>query len=150
MAIDKEIMDIIKQQKKPLPDTSEVNEEKLMPEVDGTDKTNCIEINGKLVEIHPTKLKYFRNNTVSFYHVIDTVPLPTIYQMTEENAGIDGDKAVLTFLTAVLDDEKFAKKIYLKLDAGHLLKIVEIFKRVNGIDTREEHQKNARATRGKE
>lgn len=149
MALDKEMIGLIKQSKA-LPDTSEVNEEKPVPEADGIDKTNCFELDGKLVEVHPTKLKYFRNNTVSFYHVIDTVPLPTIYQMNESNAGIDGDKAILTFLCAVFDDVKFAERIYRKLDAGQLLEIVRLFKKVNGIDVREENQKNARATRGKE
>ena len=148
MAIDKEIVGLIKQTKT-LPDVSEVKEEKELPEANNTDKNNCFEVDGKLVEVHPTKLKYFRNNTVSFYHVIDTVPLPTIYQMNEQNAGIDGDKAILTFLCAVFDDVKFAERLYKKLDAGQLLEIVKLFKKVNGIDTREENQKNALATREK-
>jgi len=147
MDINKDALDIINKRKN-LPATKE-EEEKKLPEIDGPDKTNCIEVEGKFIEIEPTMLKYFRNNSVSFYHIIDTVPLTTIYQMTEENSGIDGDAMVLTFVAAVLNDKRLAKAIYEKLDAGQLLKMVEIFKRVNGIDTREANSKNASATRGK-
>lgn len=147
MAINKDALDIINKRKN-LPETKEaINKD--LPEIDGPDKSNCIEVEGKLIEIQPTMLKYFRNNAASFYHVIDTVPLPTIFQMTEENSGIDGDTMVLTFIAAVLNDKRMAKAIYEKLDAGQLLKLVEIFKRVNGIDTREVNSKNASATRGK-
>lgn len=147
MGINKEALDIINKRKNMPVTKEEVTKE--LPDVEGPDRTNCIEVEGKLIEIEPTMLKYFRNNSVSFYHIIDTVPLPTIFQMTEENSGIDGDAMVLTFIAAVLDDKRLAKAIYEKLDAGQLLKLVEIFKRVNGIDTRENNSKNGSATRGK-
>lgn len=150
MAVDNDIIAFLNQQRKPVPEPDpKLNEEKPVPDVEAPDKKHSIEIDGKVIEIKPTLLKYFRNNMVSFYNIIDTVPLPTIYQMTEENSGIDGDKSILTFISAVLDDPKLAKKIYEKMDAGQLFEIVSKFKEINGIQSREEARKNALATRGK-
>lgn len=108
---------------------------------------NCIEIEGKYVEIKPTLLKYFANNAVSFYHILDTVPLPQIYMMSEEKNQIDGEVAILTFVSAVLDDPVLAKRIYRKMDAGQLLQMLKIFKRLNGIEEREEATKKAAAVK---
>lgn len=150
MAVDNDVIAFLNQQRKPVPEPDpKLNEEKPVPDVEAPDKKHSIEIDGKVIEIKPTLLKYFRNNMVSFYNIIDTVPLPTIYQMTEENSGIDGDKSILTFISAVLDDPKLAKKIYEKMDAGQLFEIVSKFKEINGIQSREEARKNALATRGK-
>lgn len=121
--------------------------EKPLPDL--IDENNCITIDGKLIEIKPTLLKYFRNNSVSFYRVLDNIPLPEIFMMTEERNGVNGDEAVLTFVSAVLDDAKLAKRIYNNLDGEQLMRMVEIFKRLNGISDKEEKQKNALATKVK-
>lgn len=148
METDKEIFERLKKNR-PLPKVDEA----VTAEVDVpdpiVDENNCITVEGKLIEIKPTLLKYFRNNSVSFYRVLDTIPLPEIYRMTEEKSGIDGDAAVLTFVSAVLDDPKLAKRIYPLMDAGQLMRLVEIFKRLNGISDKEEKQKNALAAKAK-
>lgn len=147
MEKDKEILARLKQSA-PLPNVEPVvNKELDIPDI--VDDSNCINVKGKLVAIKPTLLKYFRNNSVSFYRILDNVPLPEIYMMTEERNGIDGDAAVLTFLSAVLDDPKLAKQIYPLLDASHIMKILEIFKRLNGIADKEEKSKNVGATKAK-
>ncbi len=144
---DKEIMKRLKAERE-LPDVTPI----LNQETELTDKVNeenCIEVNGKHIEIKPTLLKYFANNSVSFYQILDTVPLPQIYAMTEEQNNLDGETAILTFVSAVLDDPKLAKRIYREMDAGQLLRLVSIFKRLNGIESREEAAKKAAAARAK-
>ena len=149
MVKDKDIAAILKQAKKVPEVKEEVEKEKPVPEIEGPKDDNCVSVDGKLIEIKPTLLKYFRNNAVSFYRVIDSAPLPMIYQMTEETNGIDGDTAVLTFISAVLDDAKLAKKIYTQIDSEQLYRIVSIFKKLNGISDREEKSKNVQAAKGK-
>lgn len=144
---DKEIMARLKAQKE-LPDVEPiVNAETELKEP--TNDENCIMVNGKPIEIKPTKLRYFANNSVSFYRILDTVPLPQIYMMTDEENGLDGETAILTFVAAVLDDLKLAKRIYREMDASQLLRLVEIFKRLNGIESREEAAKKATAAKAK-
>jgi len=144
---DKEILERLKK-KATMPNVESALEKEVeLPDL--TDETNCIRVGDKLIEIKPTLLKYFRNNSVSFYKIIDTVPLADIYMMTEEKDGIDGDAAILTFISAVLDDAALAKRIYNNMDAGELMRLVEIFKRLNGISDKEEKRKNALATKAK-
>lgn len=150
MAVDNDIIAFLNQQRKPVPEPDpKLNEEKPVPDVEAPDKKHSIEIDGKVIEIKPTLLKYFRNEMVKSYRLLDRYPLDMIMEMTEENNNLDGDKSIITFLSAVLDDPKLAKKIYDKMDTEQLYEVVRIFKDVNGISTREDSLKNALATRGK-
>ena len=114
-----------------------------LPEVGNTE--NMIELGGKKIEIKPTKLKYHRNNTAYFYRVIRSVPLPDIMAMPAGTFGDDrdGDKALMDWLIAALDDEDIVVENYDEMDTGMIERILEIFVRVNKIDEKEAAQKNA-------
>lgn len=131
-----------------VPDVGEILDY-VPPVKDNVDVNNCIEVEGKLIEIKPTQLKYFANNSVGFYRILEVTPLPQIYMLTEKENNLDGNSAVLVFLSAVLDDAKLAKRIYMKLDSAQLYKALEIFKRLNRITEMEESAKKLEATRAK-
>ena len=116
---------------------------KEMPDVGKPE--NTVLIGKKLVEIKPTKLKYHRNNVASFYKIVDIVPLPDIMAMGEGTFGDDrdGDKALMDWLIAATDDEKLIFENYNDMSTETIEKILEIFKRVNKINEKEEKQKNA-------
>ena len=106
---------------------------------------NTVLIGDTLVEIKPTKMKYHRNNVATFYKVVDVVPLPDIMSMGSNafGDGRDGDKALMDWLIAVVDDEQLIVDNYNDMDTEMIEKILAIFKRVNKIDEKEEKQKNA-------
>ena len=105
-------------------------------------------IGDKLVEIKPTKLKYQRNRTASFYKILELYPLTEVLAMQEGTFGDerDGDKAVMDWLIAVFDDEKLVMENYDEMDTGMIEKLLIIFKRVNQIDEKEEKLKNLART----
>lgn len=106
---------------------------------------NKVKIGSRIVEIKPTKLKYHRNNVASFYKIIDMIALPDIMAMPSGSFGDerDGDKALMDWLIAVTDDEKLIVDNYDSIDVDTIEKMLEIFKRLNRIDEKEEKQKNA-------
>ena len=111
---------------------------------------NTVLIGDTLVEIRPTKMKYHRNNVATFYKVVDVVPLPDIMSMGSNafGDGRDGDKALMDWLIAVVDDEQLIVDNYNEMDTETIEKILAIFKRVNKIDEKEEKQKNAGSRMG--
>lgn len=130
----------VEQENKALPDTEQ--KKKAMPELKNPE--NSIMIGGKLVEIKPTKLKYQRNRTASFYKVLELYPLTEVLAMQAGTFGDerDGDKAVMDWLVAVFDDENLVTENYDEMDTGMIEKLVIIFKRVNHFDEKEEKLKN--------
>jgi len=137
---EKEMPNVAQEEKK-LP--TKKTREKALPKVGNPE--NTVMIGGTLVEIKPTKLKYHRNNVAAFYKIVDMIPLPDILSM-DKNAfgdGRDGDKALMDWLIAVVDDESLIVENYNDMDTSTIEKILAIFKRVNKIDEKEEKQKNA-------
>jgi hypothetical protein len=65
-------------------------------------------IGDTLVEIKPTKLRYQRNRTAFFYKALEMQPLVDILSLSEGAFGDerDGDKCVMDWLIAVLDNEE--------------------------------------------
>lgn len=122
--------------------------EKELPDVGNPE--NTVLIGDTLVEIKPTKLKYHRNNVASFYKIVEMVPLPDIMSMGSNafGDGRDGDKALMDWLIAVVDDEQLIVDNYNEMDTETIEKILAIFKRVNKIDEKEEKQKNAGSRMG--
>ena len=122
--------------------------EKELPDVGNPE--NTVLIGDTLVEIKPTKLKYHRNNVASFYKIVEMVPLPDIMSMGSNafGDGRDGDKALMDWLIAVVDDERLIVDNYNEMDTETIEKILAIFKRVNKIDEKEEKQKNAESRMG--
>lgn len=126
---------------KPVPKRKSNNKE--LPFVGNPE--NTVLLGDKLVEIKPTKLKYHRNNVASFYKIVEMVPLPDIMTMDERTFGDgrDGDKALMDWLIAIVDDAELIEQTYNDMDTATIEKMLAIFKRVNKIDEKEEKQKNA-------
>lgn len=101
-------------------------------------------IGDKTIEIKPTLFRYFRDNTASFYVLMEMYPLPLI--LSSEPGQFDpersGDKCVMDWLIAVTNNPKLIVENYNKLDAEVVDKLLAIFRRVNDIDKREEKRKN--------
>ena len=108
---------------------------------------NTVRIGGELIEIKPMKLKYQRNRTGVFYHVLELYPLPDILAMGPKSFGDgrDGDKALLDWLVAATDREDLVREHYNEMDTETIYKILTIFKRINKIDELEAKLKNAAA-----
>ena len=151
------------QQSKPLPNSDAVEKElpnaeqpvKEKPSPSSANKQlpkvgvpeNTVNINGKLVEIKPTKLKYTRNRTALFYKALDLYP---VVEIMSYDAGVfdpdrDGDKCIMDFLIAVTDDEQLILDNYDSIDVETIEKILAIYKRLNKIDEKEQKRKNLQA-----
>lgn len=130
---------------KPIPETDVKTKE--LPQV-GTPE-NTVIIGGKLIEIKPTKLKYQRNRTAVFYHILELYPLPDILAMDAKafGDGLDGDKKLCDWLVAVTDNEELIREHYDEIDSDTIYRLLEIYKRVNKISAMEEKLKNAKAPR---
>lgn len=113
---------------------------------------NTVKIGDELIEIKPMKLKYQRNHTGVFYHILEMYPLPDILAMDSKafGDGRDGDKALLDWLVAATDNEELVRKYYNEMDTDTIYRILAIFKRVNKVDEREEKLKNAKTPMEKE
>ena len=107
---------------------------------------NTVVVANTPIEIKPTKMKYVRNGTANFYKLIENVSLVDIMQLESgafgEGDSRDGDKAVMDWLIAATDNEEFITKHYDDFDVEQILRIVDIFKRVNKF-TKEDESKNA-------
>lgn len=130
---------------KPLPVTEQT--EKGLPQIGSPE--NSILIGDTLVEVKPTKLKYQRNRTAAFYKMLEVYPLADILAMEAGAFGDDrdGDKALMDWLIAVLDDEKLVTENYDRLDTGIIEQLLAIFRRVNRIDEKEQKLKNLQTAR---
>lgn len=137
-------------------DVPEVTEEtKEVPEVSTAKKKapqtgnpeNTVIIGGELIEIKPTKVRYQRDRTASFYRILEMYPLVDVLGMddTSFGDGRDGDKAVFDWLIAVTDMPEFITEHYDELDTGTIEKLIGIFRRVNKIDEKEDKLKNVLA-----
>lgn len=127
-------------QSKELPEAQQP--EKALPQVGSPE--NSIVIGDRLIEIKPTKLRYQRNRTAAFYKMLELYPLADILAMEAGAFGDDrdGDKAVMDWLIAVFDDEALVLEHYDSMDTGTIEQLLEIFRRVNRIDEKEQKQKN--------
>ena len=128
---------------KPMPEVAQ--EEKALP-ASGIEE-NTVVIGGKRIEIKPTLMRYMRNRTAEFYHVLEIYPLPDILATKR---GIiderrDGDKCLMDWLVAVTNDEELIRDHYDELDADVIMRLLEIFKRINHIQEKEEAAKNRQA-----
>lgn len=105
---------------------------------------NSVQIGDQLIEIKPTKLKYQRNRTAAFYRMPELYPLADILAMEAGAFGDDrdGDKALMDWLIAVTDDEQLILDHYNELDTGVIEQLLQIFRRVNRMDEKEQKQKN--------
>ena len=107
---------------------------------------NCISFNGKLIQIFPTKLKYFRNKTASVYKILKLVPLTQFltYDRGVVDEERDADQILYDFLVAVFDSEEIVHSIYDDITADDVQNILNIFGRLNHIDQKEEANEKKR------
>lgn len=101
---------------------------------------NCVVIGENIIEIKPTKLKYFRNKAASAYGIIKAVP---IHELLTYSAGVldekrDADQLLFDFLIAAFDDPVFVRDHYDEMTADDVEKVIKIFGRLNHIDEKEE------------
>lgn len=104
---------------------------------------NTVMIGGKLIEIKPMKMKYVRNRTAAFRHILETYPLSDILAM--ENTfgdGRDGDKALFDWLVAVTDDEQLISDNYDEMDTDTIYRMLAIHRRIDKVDEMEAKLKN--------
>lgn len=111
---------------------------------------NVVVINGKQVEIKPTKVKYFRNKTVACYGYIKAIPLTEFlsYDVGVLNKTKSADQLLYDFLVAVFDDSAFVRDNYDEMTAANIDEIVKIFGRLNNIDEKEEAARKNREAQG--
>ena len=107
---------------------------------------NCVTVCGKKIEIFPTKLKYFRNKTATFYNILKVIPLSEFINLDKGvfDPNRTGDQILLDFLIAAFDDADFVKENYDNMTAGDVEKTLKIFGRINGIDEKEEQARKNR------
>lgn len=132
-----------------------IEEKKELPEVTDQEKElpspikleNAVYLGEEWIEIKPTKLKYQRDRTAAFYRILDVYPLPDILAfdkgVLDENR--DGDKCLFDWLIAVFNDSNIVVKYYDNMDSAMIYKLLEIFKRLNGIQEKEDEAKNRAA-----
>ena len=125
---------------KPLPAPEQAD--KGLPQIGSPE--NSVRIGDQLIEIKPTKLKYQRNRTAAFYRMLELYPLADILAMEAGAFGDDrdGDKALMDWLIAVTDNEQLILGHYNELDTGVIEQLLQIFRRVNRMDEKEQKQKN--------
>lgn len=106
---------------------------------------NTVKIGERLIEIKPMKLKYVRNRTAAFRHILELYPLSDILAM--ENTfgdGRDGDKALYDWLVAVTDDEELVRENYDEIDTDLIYRLLAIHRRIEKVDELEAKLKNAK------
>lgn len=134
--------------KKSIPAPKELTKE--LPKIEKEE--NCIKLGDRLVEIKPTKQKYFRNRTASIYSALKLVPLNEFlaYDKGVFDKERDSDQILFDFLCAVFDDGALVRSHYDNMTSEDIEHILEIFGRVNHIDEKEEaarKNREAQATR---
>lgn len=106
---------------------------------------NQIIIDGVLLQIKSTKVKYHRAKVTDFYKVLKQAPLSEILSLDEDFFGAHSpDKMLFDWLVAVIDDPDFVTQHYNNFTAKDVDDLVKIYCRLNGIDQREE-RKNRQA-----
>ena len=105
---------------------------------------NIVTICGEQIEIKPTKLRYERNRTAAFYRMMDMYPIVDILAMDTVIAGDDrdGDKCIMDWLIAALDNEEFVVAHYDEMTVDEIEKVLAVFRRLNRIDEKEAKRKN--------
>lgn len=133
--------------KKEIPTPTELSKE--VPKIEHEE--NCIRFGDRLVEIKPTKLKYFRNRTASIYSALKLVPQNEFlaYEKGVFDKERDSDQILFDFLVAVFDDGTLVRNHYDDMNTDDIERILKIFGRVNHIDEKEEAARKNREAQAK-
>lgn len=129
--------------KKKIPKATKLTKE-IPPEVN---PDNCITLNGRTIEIKPTKMKYFRNRMASIYSVLKIVPLNEFlsYEQGTFDEQRNSDQILFDFLVSVFDNASIVTSNYDEMTSEDIERILSIFGRLNHIDEKEEARKNREA-----
>lgn len=133
--------------KKEIPTPTELSKE--IPKIEHEE--NCVRFGDRLVEIKPTKLKYFRNRTASIYSALKLVPQNEFlaYEKGVFDKERDSDQILFDFLVAVFDDGTLVRNHYDDMNTDDIERILKIFGRVNHIDEKEEAARKNREAQAK-
>lgn len=114
------------------------------------EEDNVVYVNDIPIEIKPTKLKYFRNGTVSCYGYLKAIPLTEFltYEKGVLNPTKDADQLLFDFLVAAFNDATFVRDNYDEMTAETVEKVIKIFGRLNNIDEKEEAARKNRQAQG--
>lgn len=112
---------------------------------------NSILVDGEYIEIKPTLLKYFRNQSANSYGWLNAVPLDEFMSVPKGtfDKDRDSDQILLDFLVAAFDDVEFVRKHYDEFTAADIDRIVKIFGRINGIEEKKEAARKNREAQAK-
>lgn len=132
--------DLIEETPDPTPEKENIPEQTPPKEEMPSDVNmeNAVIIDGKPVEIKPTKLKYFRNKTTSSYGYLKAIPLHEFLAYDKATIGKDPDQMLYDFLVAAFDDSTFVRDHYDEMTADDVERVIKIFGRINHIDEKEE------------
>ena len=154
MATKTRVMPKAEQTEREIPDAEIIKKEKPDGGVKHADipnigiPENTVTIGGQLIEIKPMKLKYVRNRTAAFRHILEMYPLSDILAM--ENTfgdGRDGDKALYDWIVAVTDNEELVRENYDSIDTGLVYQLLAIHRRIDKVDELEAKLKNVATPR---
>ena len=112
---------------------------------------NCIEVDGEVREIKPTKLKYFRNKMAGVHTVLKNIPLNEFltYDKGILDPERDADQILYDYLVAVFDDPQFVHDHYENMTAEDVEKAINIFGRLNHVDEKEEKARKNKEAQAK-
>lgn len=110
---------------------------------------NTVTINGIDREIKETRFEYYRIGWTSARGLLENVPIDTLFviQQGVYDPKRDGLQIIFDFLVAVFDDEQFVRDNFDYMTAADIEKILEIYRRINKIEEKEEAAKNREAKR---
>ncbi len=91
-------------------------------------KENEIEIEGKVYEIKPVKMKYMKKGYYSAYMNVHK------FQFMQLAGFSDGEPIIMDVLTGAFDSEEKATEVFDLLDTLVIKKIMSIIKKVNELE----------------
>ena len=96
-------------------------------------KENEVELEGKILQIVPIKMKYMKAGYFNTYLTIKSIGFLKLIGKYS-----DGEKLTKILLTGAFDSEEKANEIYEMLDTPTMMKIMNIIKTMNEIEDEEE------------
>lgn len=131
---------------KEIPEPTPIKKKTLKPSVlkrempKDANPDNCIKLGDRVIEIKPTKLKYFRNKMAAIYTVLKMVPLNEFlaYEKGTFDDERNSDQILYDFLVAVFDDSSVVRSNYDEMTSEDIERVLQIFGRINHIEEKEE------------
>ena len=118
-----------------------------LPEVGKTE--NTIQFGKSKIEIKPTKLKYQRDRTASFYQLLQKASVVDLLALKDGilDPNRSSDKMLFDWLIAVTDDPKLVAENYDEIDSETIHQMLQIFCRLNRIEEDDEKKEEAQTAK---